>query len=85
MDVPQIHKYLFHAVIKPLIQSKSIQLQYLKWIPPEKDKTEEKKEEGDEDDDIDDFDSSDSQFKLMALLMDDHLQNSKEPNLQKFM
>lgn len=46
MDVPQIHRYLFDAVIKPLTHSKSIMLKFLKWIPP--DKSEEKKAEGDE-------------------------------------
>ena len=55
-----------------------MQYKFLRWIPPE-----EKKE--DDEDDID-LDSSDGQFKLWALIMNDHLNHPKtdEP-LDKFL
>lgn len=64
----------------------SMNLKFVKWIPPEV------KKEADaeaEDDDID-LDNSDSQFKLMALILDWHLDNKdfknfvNDINLQQF-
>lgn len=81
MDLPLIHKYTFNALIKPLVEKKAIQLKYLKWVPPDKSEEQKKAEEGEED--IDDFNSSDSQFKLMALVMNDHLV-SKRGSLSEF-
>jgi hypothetical protein len=75
-----IHKYAFTYLIRPLIDKGKLQLKYLKWVPP--DKKEDAKEEGD-DDDVD-IDNSDSQFKLIALLLQDNL-TSKKPNLQDFL
>ena len=80
LDFPLIHKYTFETIIQPLLKSKAMQYKFLKWIPPEA--KEEKKEEDDEDFDLD---NSDSQFKLMALIMNDQLTSYKNADLDKFM
>lgn len=49
-----------------------MQLKFLKWVPPEEQKTE------DDDDDID-LDTSDLQFKLVAQIL-----NAQQGNLQSF-
>ena len=72
LDVPLIHKYTFDGLINPLINLKMISLKYIKWIPPSI--KEEKKE--DDDDDID-LDSSDSQFKLIALILNEFKKNDR--------
>lgn len=55
-----------------------MQYKFIKWIPPE-----EKKE--DDEDDID-LDNSDGQFKLLGLIMNEHIENNKnDPELDKFM
>jgi len=62
--------------MKPLVKMSAISLKYVKWVPPETPK--------DDEEDEGDFDSSDNQFKLVALVLDDHLQKGK-PDLKAFL
>lgn len=55
-----------------------ISLKFLKWVPSEK-----KKE--DDEDDLDEFDSSDSQFKLIGLILNDHLKHNNKVSLTDFL
>jgi hypothetical protein len=55
-----------------------MQYKFIKWIPPE-----EKKE--DDEDDFD-LDNSDGQFKLLGLIINEHISDNKnDPQLEKFM
>ena len=67
MDVPKVHDYTYTFVIKPLTDIKCLNMKFVDWVPPPP-RPDERKEEDDEDPD---FDSSDSQFKLMALILND--------------
>jgi len=76
LDCPYIHKYTFETLISPLVKNKTINLRFLKWVPAVEDKK--------DDDDLD-LDSADSQFKLIALILQDHLENGNgEPKLATF-
>lgn len=70
LDVPQIHKYTWNYVIKPLVEKNNLQLKFITWIPDEKEK-----KEDDEDDIV--FDSSDSYFMLMAIILKDQKTREK--------
>ena len=84
MDCPHVHQLVHQAIVIPLTQLRAMDLKYMKWLSKEEPKK--------EDDDDMDFDSSDAQYKLIALMMNEYINNKKadlkyfveEYNLKEF-
>lgn len=69
LDLPDLHKYVFNIVIKPLVDSNMMNLKYLRFDNP-------LPKPEDPDDVI--FDASDYALRLLALIISDDM--TKNPN-----
>ena len=69
LDLPDLHKYIFNIVIKPLVDSNMMNLKFLRFDYP-------LPKPEDPDDVV--FDASDYAFRLLALICSDDM--SKNPN-----
>jgi hypothetical protein len=64
LDVPMIHQYLAHLVIRPLVEKEKLDVTKVSWVAPVKPKTE-------EDDEEEYLFGNDPFFKMLALVLAD--------------